>query len=100
MTFGTTIVFYLLIGAGVGAGMLVLDSRASTVGRVLLATSALVFWPLYLPGLLERGGRLVLATDPTTFSSQTEPAWDSSLPQRPSAPPNDDIAVGVAQRGR
>ena len=47
-----TIAFYLLIGMGVAAAMLLNAERRTITDRVFVAITAAFFWPLYLPLLL------------------------------------------------
>lgn len=54
MNFATTLVFYCVIGGGVSAAIYLADDRLFTIGRALAAASALLFWPLYIPGLIQR----------------------------------------------
>ena len=62
MGLSETIVFYLLFGAGVAAAI-ALDRRSETqTGRLFRTVTALFFWPLYLPILLDR-----------PFTKQTSP---------------------------
>jgi len=54
MSLGTTILFYLLLGAGVACADFVSESRASGRWPVLRTATAWIFWPFYVPLLLAR----------------------------------------------
>jgi hypothetical protein len=57
MNFTTSLLFYLLIGSCVSVAVYLQDEERSGSERTFRIASALVFWPLYLPLLLERRGR-------------------------------------------
>ncbi|HEV3165863.1 MAG TPA: hypothetical protein VGZ22_17675 [Isosphaeraceae bacterium] len=79
MTFGVTVIFYLVIGAGVAVAVLLAEEGSGPSWRAFRAGSAVLFWPLYLP--------IVLA------GRKAEPAADSPAP----APPSDAMAAAIAQ---
>ena len=54
MSLGTTILFYLLLGAGVACADFVSEPRASGQWPVLRTATAWIFWPFYVPLLLAR----------------------------------------------
>ena len=54
MGFAETMIFYLLIGAGVAIAVFLSDARRSRLSPVFRVATAVVFWPLYLPILLAR----------------------------------------------
>jgi hypothetical protein len=54
MSFTTSIVFYFMFGACVGAALFLHDRSRSAREQAFRVASCLVFWPLYLPLLLER----------------------------------------------
>jgi len=54
MTFTTTIVFYLTFGAGVAVAVYLRDARPTGSERLFRVVAASLFWPLYLPLLLDR----------------------------------------------
>ena len=56
MNFTTSILFYLLIGGCVAVAVYLHDERWTGGERAFRIATALVFWPLYLPLLLERRG--------------------------------------------
>jgi hypothetical protein len=74
MGFGETLIFYVLIGAGVATAVFLTSG-----GRLLRTATAVVFWPIYLP---------VLLAPRTTPTGSVAP---------PSEPPHDEMAVAVAQ---
>jgi hypothetical protein len=54
MALTETILFYVLIGAGVAAAVLLSGERRSPSETAFRFATAVPFWPLYLPGLLAR----------------------------------------------
>jgi hypothetical protein len=54
MSLGTTILFYLLLGAGVACADFMSESRGSGRWPVLRTATAWIFWPFYVPLLLAR----------------------------------------------
>jgi len=56
MGISTTIVFYLLFGAGVSATLMVAGVGGTHSARAFQILTALVFWPLYVPAILWRPG--------------------------------------------
>src|SRR5688572_28820727 len=60
MNLATTLLFYLLIGAALSAALWLRSERLGPGERLLRSTTALAFWPLYLPlvlqGTLPRSG--------------------------------------------
>ena len=52
MSMGTTILFYLLLGAGVACADFVSELRASGRWPLLRTATAWIFWPFYVPLLL------------------------------------------------
>jgi hypothetical protein len=57
MNLATTALFYLLIGGAVAGAILVRPDRWSRGDRLFRATTAILFWPLYLPLLLQTNSR-------------------------------------------
>lgn len=53
MNFTTSLLFYLLIGSCVSVAVFLQDEERSGSERTFRIATALVFWPLYLPLLLE-----------------------------------------------
>jgi hypothetical protein len=51
---GSTLVIYVLIGAGVAVAVYLSDMARSPVQRGFQTAAGLVFWPLFLPLLLQR----------------------------------------------
>ena len=49
MQLSQTLLFYLVIGAGVGVAMLLRNDHRSRGESVIQMLLAWVFWPLYLP---------------------------------------------------
>jgi hypothetical protein len=54
MTFATTIVFYLTFGVGVAAALLLRRPERGANRQIFRAGVAVLFWPLFIPLLLER----------------------------------------------
>jgi len=54
MGFTETIVFYLLFGAGIAAAIALDRQREPRTGRLFRVVTAVFFWPLYVPILLDR----------------------------------------------
>ena len=52
MGFSVTMIFYILIGAGVATAVFLSDSRRSLGSVGFRVATSVVFWPLYLPILL------------------------------------------------
>ena len=80
MSFTTTLVFYLTFGAGVAAAVALRDAERMAGKRLGRAAAALLFWPLYLPLLLERG---------TNRDAEREPASPVD--------PSDALAQAIGQ---
>lgn len=75
--FGQTLILYLVVGAGV-AGAVYLSQRAGrSLANWFLISTAVLFWPLYLP--------VLLSTSRTGTSGSM------------SAPPRDELAVTISQ---
>src|ERR1700722_18552069 len=53
MTFATTVVFYLMFGTGVAAALLLRRVERSASRPIFRAGAAVLFWPLFIPLLLE-----------------------------------------------
>lgn len=53
MNFGTSLLFYVLIGLAVAGAIIMRRERTISGGCVFRAATAIVFWPLYLPTLLQ-----------------------------------------------
>jgi hypothetical protein len=79
MTFATTIVFYLTFGVGVAAALLLRRGKRHANQPIFRAAVAVLFWPLFIPLLLER-------TDE-----------DSSGLECPSPCASDSLARAIAQ---
>lgn len=70
MGISTTILFYLLFGAGVSASVAIVGDRESRGGRVFRVLTALLFWPLYVPALLWRPGASRSAVEQPLHSNE------------------------------
>lgn len=57
MGINETILFYLLIGAGVSVAVLLSEDECSPAERSFQTATAVLFWPLFLPVLLRRPHR-------------------------------------------
>jgi hypothetical protein len=73
-----TIVFYLLFGAGIATAVFLADEALAPRERGFRVATALVFWPLYVPVLLQR------------------PPASTSVPP-PTKSPADKMAAAIAQ---
>src|SRR5687767_294285 len=63
MNFATTLLFYVLVGAAVAGAILLRNDRVSRGDRLFRAATAFLFWPIYLPLLLQNASpRHVLQT--------------------------------------
>lgn len=81
MGLSATIVFYLLFGLGVGVAAHLASDSLSRGEEAFRIATAIVFWPLYLPQLLERS-----------------PRREDPPPQaEPSAPPDLSAAIEQAE---
>lgn len=80
-----TILFYLLIGAGVAGAILLSEERVGNRERSFRAATALLFWPLYLPLLLSNQNSLQDDSSPLAVTAADE--------QQAS----DDITVAIEQ---
>jgi hypothetical protein len=74
MGFGESLIFYILIGAGVATAVFL-----NSGGRLLRTATAVVFWPIYLP---------VLLAPRTTSVGLATPTVES---------PRDEMSVAIAQ---
>jgi hypothetical protein len=88
MSFTTSILFYLLIGACVAAALYLNDEQRTGRERSFRAISALFFWPLFVPLLLDRSAGCEMTsreTAPTAADSlaraieQVEAELDAAL---------------------
>jgi hypothetical protein len=79
--FGQTLVLYLLIGGGVAGALYLSGPGNSAAGRWFRLATALPFWPLYLPILLNRRA-----------AGSDGPPPGSSVP-----PPPDEMALAIHQ---
>ncbi len=87
MGFTATILFYLLIGAGVSVAVFLSDDELTAIESLFRTSTAIVFWPLYLPALLNRPPVNVesaaASVEPvdgmTEFIQQVEAELDSAL---------------------
>jgi len=77
----TSILFYLLFGAGVSASLAIVGDAGSPGGRVFRILTALVFWPLYVPALLWRRGA-------------SQPTVEHAIPSKE---PADPLAAAIQQ---
>lgn len=73
-----TIAFYLLVGVGVAAALLLDSRRRGRLENLLLVLSAVLFWPMYLPLVLSR------------------PAAETARVETPN-PPCDEMAQAIAR---
>jgi hypothetical protein len=59
MTFATTSVFYLTFGVGVAAALLLRRPERPAARPIFRSAAAILFWPLFIPLLLEQAGEQV-----------------------------------------
>jgi hypothetical protein len=84
MNLPTTLLFYLLIGGGVAVAVHLSWQGTNSRDRWFCTCTAIVFWPLYLPALLQRSG-----------PSPDEPAVGESSEEH--TPPADDLSAAIQQ---
>src|SRR5262245_31432757 len=83
MNLATTLLFYLLIGAAVAVAVLQVWQRTGRRNRWFSACTAIAFWPLYLPVLLQQAGQL--------------PSTDLRLTPTESPSARDELAAAIGQ---
>ena len=91
MNLTTTMLFYLLIGAAVAVPVHLVADADAAVNRLrwFRTVTAIIFWPLYLPALLQR---------PTRQTTETKNSGDPSGPRESSVPPpTDKISAAIRQ---
>ncbi len=81
MSFTVSCLFYLLIGGGVGTALFLDDKPLSLGERIFRSLSGILFWPLYLPLLLQPAD----PPAPTGPFHQPKPA------------PKDELGTAIAQ---
>ena len=81
MALSETIIFYLLVGAGISVAVLLTDDEISMGERTFRALTAVLFWPLYLPILLRK----------------TRAESDAAEIHRPDPTPSDQMATAITQ---
>src|SRR4051794_4986837 len=59
---GSTLVMYFLVGVAVAGAVYLAEGERRLWERAFRVLTAVPFWPLYLPGLLARGGVEVTET--------------------------------------
>jgi hypothetical protein len=72
----SSLVLYLMVGAGVGLAVYLADGAGTRTERCFRVLTAMLFWPLYVPMLLR-------AVGPVSRPNEPEPA--------------DEMAAGIAQ---
>jgi len=80
-----TLFFYLLMGVGVGAAVLLQDTVLTGSERLFRVLTAVAFWPIYVPVLLQRS--------PTDEATETH---GGAVP-KPSARPRDEMDAAIDQ---
>lgn len=75
-----TLIFYLLIGTAVGVAVFLSDANRSFGDQAFRTSSAILFWPVYLPVLLGR-------------SRRSKELDESTAP----APPTDELSRAISQ---
>ncbi|MAG92638.1 MAG: hypothetical protein CMJ48_02635 [Planctomycetaceae bacterium] len=84
MNFAVTILFYLLVGLGVGVAVLLRDRQSALPERSFQTVAAVLFWPLFVPVLLQR----------------VSGHWESSVASRSptnTSPTSDRMSVAITQ---
>lgn len=81
MAISTTILFYLLFGAGVSASLAIVGDAGSPGGRAFRILTALVFWPLYVPALFWRQSASRLAVDHPIHATEPADSLAASIQQ-------------------
>ena len=76
MNFSTTLLFYLLIGGAVAVAVYQAWQDSHRRDRWFCTCTAVVFWPLYLPALLNGRGPLSSAEGSGVISEETSPPAD------------------------
>lgn len=84
MSFGVTLCFYLVIGAGIAAALWINESDARRPGHLFRIVTAYVFWPLYVPLLL-------------TFDGTSQEGSDALPGTTKSLSPPDEMTVAIHQ---
>ena len=79
MNLATTILFYLLLGAATAAALVLRVERVTGRERVFRATTALLFWPLYLPALLQAPAAGAMSDAERKAGAQAPAACDDGL---------------------
>jgi hypothetical protein len=80
-----TLFFYLLMGVGVGAAVLLQDTVLTGSERLFRVLTAVAFWPIYVPVLLQRS--------PTDEATETH---GGAVP-KPLARPRDEMDAAIEQ---
>ncbi len=81
MSFTVSCLFYLLIGGGVGTALFLDDKPLGLGERIFRSLSGILFWPLYLPVLLQH--------------TETQDRTDRLDPPKPV--PQDELGTAIAQ---
>jgi hypothetical protein len=81
MNLATTLLFYLLIGAALSAALLLRSERLGRAERGLRWATALVFWPLYLPVVLQGASAHALASEAGGQAPAPPTALDREIAQ-------------------
>lgn len=85
MSGDVTVCFYLVIGACVAVALWLSETSSSSTNRTFRATTALVFWPLYLP--------LLLSSQRWPTNDKNSVTEDASDPQHPP----DEMSAAISQ---
>jgi hypothetical protein len=87
MNLMTTLLFYLVFGSAVAVAVYLACEREGTLQRSFRTLTAVVFWPLYLPTLLQDRGRC--RTEPNSLSNSPSAGEQVSA--------NDEISAAIRQ---
>jgi hypothetical protein len=88
MNITTTLLFYLLLGMAVAVADYLAAATAGTGQQLFRLVTAFVFWPLYLPALLQR---------PTGTPAGSLNGGQQNLPPGAAAAHEDDLADAIQQ---
>jgi hypothetical protein len=80
-----TVLFYLLVGGGVGAAVLLRDDDVTPVERCFRVLTAVLFWPVYVPALLQ-----------PVSGNERSPVANEAVAPKP-ARPRDDLDDAIEQ---
>ena len=77
MVLTETLIFYLLVGISIAVAVLLRDDGLSSSERLFRTTTAVVFWPIYVPVLLQKVDKYWATTAPHSGNPQPESVADA-----------------------